>query len=63
MFDDFCDSDGLSSNYCGNERRKTACIHTTDALIYRLSYCFAVQKIIETNYYCRNDIIRARVEY
>ena len=30
MFDDFCDSDGLSSNYCGNERRKTA--YSTDLI-------------------------------
>ena len=31
-----CDSDGLSSNYCGNERRKTAYIHT---------YIFIFQKL------------------
>ena len=32
-----CDSDGLSSNYCGNERRKTAYIHTSVKKNYFLS--------------------------
>ena len=36
-----CDSDGLSSNYCGNERRKTAYIHTyIHTYIENLIYVF-----------------------
>ena len=48
----FCDSDGLSSNYCGNERRKTAYIHTytvKDAILNVIFKPGVVKLIVTTD--------------